>query len=1041
VAEAGQAIAEVASHLDGGEPYAGVATPARTALSLYDAHVDWSPGIQDLEDEHGRDAVMRLVGLGLIAESLCEEGSDEAANAWLDTESGRAALAWFAAVEIVLAFSMEDEAIDGDKLLDLLDGFFDSSIDEWAEFAGDTALARARIIVNNWTDVLCPAITAAAANVGVIAKAVRGALGDGGDVEALVAESESIALYQALVARHLGEMLGGEMAAAESQHLVEPKSVAEEPSVSEPAEVESAEESPVEEVAVAAEPVEEEVADEPVVDLNAERRAQIEEQMVRATSDLAGHSQAVAAAETASEKTGQQLVELDERIVAQAEGHEQAKAALTSARQHRSSYSDGGAADQAALKKAQASAQAAGQELTSTEASSQVAVEHREECLSALKSAEGAVALSRSSVRETQAVYLAGMQEQRRLASAVLGHRQSFMGMIERSGVVIAQRLEQINEQRIHRKTSLASLRKERRGLGKTTATTSRQEKVLESEMDALMAVIDTSRREARRARDHVSECAVGLQASQVSHEKRAQRLQALEVRQADADVQVNTISAQISESRADMDEIVAVITVQRKEFEATRQEALVRLRKEKRLLDQQLDVDRDRIPVLKAATKKMRAQITAVIAEERVAVAARDEAKKHLKSVRTQRSKHEKMRTNEAELAVAALDMLKSNAKRLEEAHSNFSAAQGALDGLYKELKLAGSQRESMDREIQKCREQEVEIQDIIATSEQEKARIEAEITGNLQGIAQAKENKEQARLLRIQALRAQIDQCRTQIEGWRTQIGEAQEDSMGLCAAEKDVGAIQEGLQAECRGLVGQRTLIEKERVQIQKRQAAIVRVCTERESSLALVGADITGAGFTIQGLVADRDGRKKRLEQAEERIKHLQKGVARARIVEDDAVERVADFQSWVNKSQSALERCMADIGRNKGGSTHGRVAPTPPLVPAANSKVDRLLADLKKPKKPKQPETDSDPDATMILGRAALIAQAEADAAATRVLSRTATKAPAEPDEDATVMYSPEELRLRLLAEAEQAAEEDATMIVRRPMKSPASEDE
>ena len=152
VSDRGGAVAEVAAYLDSGELYAGVATPARTALSLYSGHEDWAPGLNDLEDEHGLDAVIRLVGLGLIAEGLSEDDSDGAAAAWLSTSSGRASLAWFAAVEVVLAYGTADDPVEADKVLDLLDAFFDTAIDAWSEHASERSLARARIIVNNWTD-------------------------------------------------------------------------------------------------------------------------------------------------------------------------------------------------------------------------------------------------------------------------------------------------------------------------------------------------------------------------------------------------------------------------------------------------------------------------------------------------------------------------------------------------------------------------------------------------------------------------------------------------------------------------------------------------------------------------------------------------------------------------------------------------------------------------------------------------------------------------------------------------------------------------
>ena len=47
VSERGGPVAEIAGLLDAGEIYAGVATPARTALSLYVGHEDWAPGLSD----------------------------------------------------------------------------------------------------------------------------------------------------------------------------------------------------------------------------------------------------------------------------------------------------------------------------------------------------------------------------------------------------------------------------------------------------------------------------------------------------------------------------------------------------------------------------------------------------------------------------------------------------------------------------------------------------------------------------------------------------------------------------------------------------------------------------------------------------------------------------------------------------------------------------------------------------------------------------------------------------------------------------------
>lgn len=1056
VAEAALSIAEVVSHLDGGEPYAGVATPARTALALYDAHVDWSPGIQDLEDEHGRDAVMRLVGLGLIAEALSDTGSDESADAWLVTESGRAALAWFVAVEIVLSFATEEEPIDGDKLIDLLDAFFDAAIDEWAQFASDTALARARIIVNNWTDVLCPAVTAAGPHVARIAGAVRAALGEGGDVEALMAEAKSIALYPALVARHVGEMLGGELTVSTTtsssvdaeEDATGPAGV-DETALDEEEQDESAlvEEAPREEVeppsedtaALALSMVTEPVEVVPASNPDAERRAQAQQEKVQATLRLAESRKAMAAAQGVVDAAEEHIANIDSALAGQADEREELQENLDTARMKRRSNHDEGTVGEVRIENTRVSSGALKSALQDAEMSLQAAAMHRDECRLEHQRVGAELTRSLTQIVDFQSKHLDGVQEQRRLTTIGIQYRQERVGLNERTLDVVAAKLDQVNAHRAQRKAFLVNVRKERRGLGRATATTSRKEGVLQEEMDALMSVVDTSRREARRARDYVSDCTESLQAAQAAHAKRMQRLQALEVRQSDADTHVNTISAEISESRTELEELLAVITVARKEHETVRQKELVRLRKKNSFLRDQLSSDRERLPLLKVATKKMRAQITAVIGKEREVLNARDEARVVLKAVQTELKNRTQTRTREAELAVAALDMLKSNAKRLEEAHATFSSAQGALDGLYKELKLADSQRESMDREIQACREQEKDAQETVKATEIGIAAIQAEIVRNGEFIGLAKQDLEQARLIRIEALRSQITERRMQIDAWCTGRGEAQEDQLGLGTAERKIDATQATLTRERHGIVHTQGLIRKEREAILKRQVTIVRMCREREASLSLVHSSITGAGFTIQGLVADRDGRQKRIAQAKDRIGHLKMAVVRARNMEDEAVEKVADFQSWVERSRAALERCSAAIEQTTRTAVRGRrETPEPPRVPGPPSKLDRLLADLKQPTNSKR--TDIDTDATMVVGRAALIAQAEADAAATRVLSRSAKKMAPPPDEDATVVYSPEELRQRLLAEEEEVVDEDATMILHRPVKAPRSED-
>ena len=63
VRERGASVAEIGAYLDAGDLFTGVATPARTALSLFRGHEDWASGMNDLEDEHGLVNVVCSMGV------------------------------------------------------------------------------------------------------------------------------------------------------------------------------------------------------------------------------------------------------------------------------------------------------------------------------------------------------------------------------------------------------------------------------------------------------------------------------------------------------------------------------------------------------------------------------------------------------------------------------------------------------------------------------------------------------------------------------------------------------------------------------------------------------------------------------------------------------------------------------------------------------------------------------------------------------------------------------------------------------------------
>jgi len=195
--------AEVLSGLDGGDRFVGVALSARMALSLYDAHVDWAFGIEDLERDHGRDAVVRLLGVGLAAWLAGTGDAAARAQAWQGDSTGHMVLVWLALVELTLGFSTEDEPVDSGFLAELFDDHGDEALDEFAEVADADACQGAREVVDAWLPLLSGWMDASVGVVNDVADLVRAAAPEleDADQEALAAEVASIPVYGLLAAR------------------------------------------------------------------------------------------------------------------------------------------------------------------------------------------------------------------------------------------------------------------------------------------------------------------------------------------------------------------------------------------------------------------------------------------------------------------------------------------------------------------------------------------------------------------------------------------------------------------------------------------------------------------------------------------------------------------------------------------------------------------------------------------------------------------------------------------------------------------------
>jgi hypothetical protein len=221
--------------------------------------------------------------------------------------------------------------------------------------------------------------------------------------------------------------------------------------------------------------------------------------------------------------------------------------------------------------------------------------------------------------------------------------------------------------------------------------------------------------------------------------------------------------------------------------------------------------------------------------------------------------------------------------------------------------------------------------------------------------------------------------------------------------------------------------------------KRQNAVRKIISKRGEALQAAGPGIAGARLSIRALESDRDQRQKRLTRYQDRLVQLDSMIEFAQRLEDEAVESVADIQSWVDRSRQAIARSAREQESIGGG------AKAPPVVPAASQlKVDKLL-NRKKKRAAVDHELVPDPSAaldvdgaaTVMFARTALNVPDDVDAdAATAIFQRSPDTSPAvqasEEDEDeaATQIFSREELVAKLEAE-ENEEDGDRTIIVPR----------
>ncbi|MEC7948717.1 MAG: hypothetical protein VX265_14215 [Myxococcota bacterium] len=192
---------EAAAVLDHAGHFSSVAMAARSTLHLYDGHESWAVGLEDLEEEQGRDLAVRLSGVATVVSAL--PGGMSAAR-----ETGTfAALVWYlAAVDVVLAYGTEMDPVEAGHVAGVV-------------ARHEPAVSEIRIALGGGQDAadaldglvaeVEDAVSALPDVVAVVAAAVRGVLPEiESSTEAFQAEAASTPAVGLLIARLQAEMEG-----------------------------------------------------------------------------------------------------------------------------------------------------------------------------------------------------------------------------------------------------------------------------------------------------------------------------------------------------------------------------------------------------------------------------------------------------------------------------------------------------------------------------------------------------------------------------------------------------------------------------------------------------------------------------------------------------------------------------------------------------------------------------------------------------------------------------------------------------------------
>ncbi|MFH1466213.1 MAG: hypothetical protein ABIO70_17645, partial [Pseudomonadota bacterium] len=203
----GHSALAVAELMDGGEVLRAVAASFRMALTLFADHGAWAVGLEDLEADQRDDAAMRLALLSLLAWRSFPGTPAARAQALLRHAAGRALLGWIAAIDLALAFGMEDEPLDSELLPAVLGPHAEEAFEALAPAVPATELTGAQGVLAALTAPLSALVEACNARIAPIAESLAMALPelDEHTSEAMAAEVEATPAYLVLAARLLVE--------------------------------------------------------------------------------------------------------------------------------------------------------------------------------------------------------------------------------------------------------------------------------------------------------------------------------------------------------------------------------------------------------------------------------------------------------------------------------------------------------------------------------------------------------------------------------------------------------------------------------------------------------------------------------------------------------------------------------------------------------------------------------------------------------------------------------------------------------------------